>query len=62
MSMTTQRGLTLPPNGRLAGSRGADLEGSDMLEVRMFTESRDEDEVSGVRRGMFREFKGMSEA
>ena len=51
----------MPPNGRLAGSRGADLEGSDMLEVMMATESRDEDEVSGVRRGMFRGFEGMSE-
>jgi len=32
-----------------------------MLEVMMATESRDEDEVSGVRRGMFRGFEGMSE-
>ena len=56
-----QYGLTLPPNGRLVGSWITDLEGSDTLDVRMVTESRDEDEVSGVRRGMFRELKRMSD-
>jgi hypothetical protein len=54
ISLNTQCGLTLPPNGRLEGSWECDLEGRDMLEVQTVTEPRDEDEVSGVRRGMIR--------
>jgi hypothetical protein len=38
----------------LEGSWGCDLEGRDILEVRIVTESRDEEEVSGVRSGMIR--------